>query len=134
MDDETYIERVIDTLIALQDKVIDTDPFYKRATIEGEGRVGILEILGNEGGAYKYICENNRIKRYEGEGYLTKITMSEDTFIDLFSGEADLDDEYARRRVKFSGKDWTLHAENFKQGFKHMRHLWRLIGRVKRAK
>jgi len=131
MGDETYIDRVLDRLITLQDKIIDSDPFYKRTTIEGEGRVGILEILGTEGGAYKYICENSRIKRYEGEGFLTRITMSEDTFLDLFSGEADLDDEYARGHVKFGGKDWTLHAENFKSGFRHMRYLWGLIGRVK---
>ena len=131
MGNETYIERVVGRLIALQDSLIDEDPFYRRTTLEGEGRVGVLEVLGTEGGTYKFIYANSRIKKYDGEGYLTRITMSEDTFLDLFSGEADLDDEYARGHVKFGGKDWTLHAENFKQGFKHMRYLWGLIGRVR---
>jgi len=130
-EETTYITRVLDRLITLQDKLIGSDPFYRRITIEGEGRVGILEVLGTKGGAYKYICDNGRIKRYDGEGYLTKITMSEDTFLDLFSGEADLDDEYARNHVKFGGKDWILHSENFKSGFRHMKYLWKLIGRVR---
>jgi len=127
----TYVERLLDKLIKLQDEVKEKDLRLKQYLIEGDGRAGLIEVLGPEGGVFGFICRGGRIERYEGSEYLTKITMSEDTFLDIVSGVADLDEAYARGHIRFSGKDWLVHAQRFRDGFKTMRYLFRLLKVVK---
>jgi len=119
---ESFVKRLLDKLLALQEE-LRTHSDVRSRLIEGEGKAGLLEVYGPDGGVYGFKVERGRIRPYEGGNYDTIISLSEDTFLDLLSGDLDLDDAWARGLVEFYGKNWMVDAQKFKEGFRQLRHL-----------
>jgi len=117
----TWVEKLVDKILELQD--IIKDPRLNHYKKEGEGNVGVIEIIGKDGGVFKFKVQGGRIIRYDGEDYLTKITMSEDTLLDILTETEDLGEAYAKGHVVFSGRNWVYHSRKFINAFKNMRDL-----------
>ena len=128
----SYIKRLIDRLISLQDWVIKRDEYARyMMDTEAEGKKGLLVVLGKDGGRFPIEVLGKRIKWSSSErDYLHKVTMSEDTFLDIVSGLSTLDEKFTLGHIDIQGPNWMLHAKKWRDGFKRMGYLFRLIRRV----
>ncbi|MEM1820355.1 MAG: hypothetical protein QXU64_02055 [Thermofilaceae archaeon] len=86
-----YVKRIIDKIMSLQDKLdIPELREYRRA---GEGRVGLLRVVGAGGESVLLKVENGRLVYARGDETPHHVfTCSVDTFLDLITGEMDLRD------------------------------------------
>jgi len=129
----SFVKRLLDKLLSLQDEIGDEKlKFYMR---EGEGKAGLLEIYGPDGGAYSFKVVRGKIVPASDENYNTLISMSEDTFLDILAGDMTLDEAWAKGLVRFEGKNWLYDAQRFKEGFRSLQYLiakvWRKEPEVK---
>jgi len=83
-----YIRRIIDKLLALQDRFYPEVEEYYRA---GEGRVALLKVVGVDGDSVLLKCEKGRVRYADGnEKPVHVFRTSVDVFLDLVSGDRDL--------------------------------------------
>jgi len=129
---ESWVKRLLFKLISLQDDLAD-DKQIKRYFLEGEGKYGVIEIYGPDGGVWGFKVAGRRLIPWEGGGNPnTIISMSEDVFLDILSGERSVDDAWARGLVKFSGKNWMYDSQRFREGFKQLQYLIALVWKARR--
>lgn len=85
-----YVKKIIDKLLALQDRFYPEVYEYYRM---GEGKVSLLRVVGVDGESVLLKVEGGRIKYARGDETPIHIfKTSVDTFLDLVSGEEDLRD------------------------------------------
>jgi len=83
----SYLKGLLDKLLSLQKKFL-SNPSGKMAYKEGKGNVGYLRITGSGGDDFLLKAENRGIKYAdEGEEPDHIFTTSEDTFLNILSGE-----------------------------------------------
>ena len=80
-----YIKRIIDKLLSMQEKLY---PEARAYYAQGEGLVSLLRVVGIDGEALLLKCEGGRIRYASGdESPIHIFRVSEDTFLDILSGE-----------------------------------------------
>jgi len=83
-----YVRSIIDKLLTLQEMFYpEVEEYYR----EGEGRVALLKVVGDDNESVLLKCEKGKI-RYarEDEKPVHIFRVSIDTFLDLVSGEKDI--------------------------------------------
>ena len=126
------LKQIIDYLIEAQDileKLIDErDKLYYQKELEmGRGNVALLSIYSGDGITnFKLACDSNTGRiRYasDHEPILHTIEMSEDTFIDLLTGEIDFQKAFFRGNIIFRGENWFYHATKWGIAIRRLRYL-----------
>ena len=83
-----YVKELIDKLLHLQDRIY---PEVKEYYNIGEGKVGLLRVVGIDGEVVMLKVQNGRIKYADGTEKPTHIfRCTSDTFLDILSGDEDL--------------------------------------------
>jgi len=108
----------------MQDSMKASDDRFADALNQGSGNVCILRVKGEKGEVIKMKADDGKVMfADDADDYIHIITMSEDTFIDILSGERTLRDAYARGYVQFRGEDWLVHAQKWAQAFDEMGYM-----------
>lgn len=99
MTDETYVTRIVKKLIRYQDTLMD-EPEAKVRAREGDGRVTLLRVTGENGADLLLKAEDGRV------GYADErqpkdhiIKCSEDTFLNLLTREMSMREAIARNHL-----------------------------------
>jgi len=131
MTEEPYTKRLLDRLMTIQYKYYQ---HFKRIYDEegAEGRAGILQIVGPDGGSFKLQLVNGLLK-YANPAvepfHIIKIT--EDTFLSLLTGETDISSAFDKGKCKLieysSGVIDLVEMTKWKGWFKEMRGILKKI-------
>ena len=133
MKQDSYIYKLINRLLEMQDDVARRESWVVEEMLGAEGRRSVLIVLGTDGGEFPLEVMGNRVRWAEGPGdVMHTIKLTEDTFLDIVSGASEIDEEFAAGHIEFLGKDWYLHSVKFKQGFQRLRYLFRMMGRIRK--
>jgi len=95
---------------------------------ESDGWVGKWTILGQQNFSSIYEIRNGRFyPTAERQEYTGQVEMSEDTFIDLVAGAVDghgedvFANKYAKRAIRYTGKQWVVDSERFRKVLRRLR-------------
>ena len=98
--EEPYTKRLLDKLISIQNKYYQDFRLISNEE-NAEGRVGILQIVGPDGGAYTLQMSNGLVRYADHSSKpLHVIEMTEDTFLNLLTGEIDLSTAFDKGRCR----------------------------------
>lgn len=134
------VKKIIDLLLQMQERI--QHPEIHDYTKQGEGRVGLLRVIGTGGDSVLLKVEKGRIVYARGdEPPLHIIKMSVDTFISILSGEEDLREAITRGHVVL--EDATTESidlvemEKWSRAFERLKkiiesYLWRsgIMGKI----
>lgn len=125
-----WVKKLMEKLVRLQFEMMDDEDKLRDAISKGSGNVCVLRVKGTGGEIIKMKAEEGKIMfADDGERHVHMISMSEDTFIDILTGEMTLRYAYSSGYVTFRGEDWLVHASRWAQAFDEMGHLTeRLVG------
>ena len=132
--EEVYTKRLLDRLMAIQGKYYQS--FTSIYEEEGaEGRVGLLQIIGPDGGNYKLQLVNGFLKYADPAAEpLHIIKITEDTFLSLLTGEIDLSTAFDRGRCKLieysSGVVDLVEMTKWKRWFEEMKNILNRIVKI----
>jgi hypothetical protein len=119
-----WVREFMSVLISLQDKFAEADTRFKDEVRKGSGNVCILQVKGDKGEMLKLKAQDGRFMfADDSDVFVHSIAMSEDTFIDIITGEVTLRDAYARGYVVFRGDDWLVHANKWADSMDEMGYL-----------
>jgi hypothetical protein len=98
--EELYTKRLLDKIVEIQEiYYLHFKPIIEEE--KAEGNVGILEIVGPNGGSYKLQIKNGIVKYVDANvKTLMIIRMTEDTFLSLLAGETNLGTAFDKGRCK----------------------------------
>lgn len=120
----TKIEQLVDYLLSKVKEVAQADDWE-----EADGWIGKWEIIGEGGFQRVYEITRGQFipthERDESE-YKGAVTMSVDTFLDLFHaalrgrGEDVFLDKYRSCAIKYRGESWLVDSERFRRVLQNM--------------
>lgn len=127
-----YVKRIVDKLLKLQDKLY---PYVADYYAAGEGRVGLLRVVGVDGEEVLLKCEGGRLvyaKPGEKPHHVFKCTT--DTFLSLVLGEEDFREALAKGHLViesgFTGEVDVVEMEKWARAFERLRHVIRYVAKV----
>lgn len=124
----SWVKELLEKLLRIQDKILANQPWLEQEAEEAEGRKSILVVEDPDGGRFPLEISGRRIKWAESEdGWMHRITLSGDSFIDILKGTADIDEEIRLRHIRVEGVDSTLHMKKMRDAFTRLRHLFSLL-------
>jgi hypothetical protein len=90
----SYVRRIIDKLLAIQDRFYpETKEYYRM----GSGKVALVRIVGIDGDSVLLKCDGYRITYASEDDQPVHIfRMTVDTFLNILSGEEDLREAIAK--------------------------------------
>ena len=118
-----YVREIIDKLLAIQDRFY---PEAKEYYHMGEGKVGLLRVVGVDGESVLLKVSRGRIRYARGDERPTEIfRCTTDTFLDILSGDEDLREAITKGHfVIESGKTGTIdlvEMEKWSRAFERLR-------------
>ena len=118
-------KRLVDRLLSMQEKALG-DPWVRSEAEDAEGRKTIIRVLGDA--EYSLEVGGSRIKWADNpNNWIHRVTLSEDSFIDILNGSSDYEEEYMAGRIKWEGEKTYLHSKKVRDGLKRLRHLFSLL-------
>ena len=117
------IAQLIDHFMAQVSEVTDAEDW-----VEADGWRGKWTIVGDDKETVKvYEIREGKFWPTGPEGnFVGKVTMSEDTFIDLIDaalhgkGEHIFAEKYAKRAIEYEGDQWIVDSERFRKVLKRL--------------
>lgn len=109
----------------MQEKALG-DPWVRSEAEDAEGRKTIIRVLGDA--EYSLEVGGSRIKWADNpNNWIHRVTLSEDSFIDILNGSSDYEEEYMTGRIKWEGEKSYLHSKKVRDGLKRLSHLFSLL-------
>ena len=118
-----YARRIISQLLRIQSNLMDDD---LRSSIADDSAVGYLRIyceddeLGND--EIYLMLENGFVKEINAPRNIKhSIEMHIDTFLDIFTGELDFGEAWAKNLIRVEGEKKTLHIARWIKWIRRMK-------------
>jgi len=133
---ESWVKRLLDRLIKLQDRYYPVIEEIRQEEGDIEGRCSILTVRGPKGGSYKLMVKNGRIAWADDSVKpIHHLVTSEDTLLDLLTGECSfreaVDKSWIAIRSTETGTLDVVEMEKWSRAFSRFEHLIRkFIGGV----
>ena len=119
------VERIIDSLLKLQNLVVGPKPvdeWVLKKVRENIGNIAMLRVYDKKGVSevtLKLTEDLKIVKTSENPKHV--ITMDIGTLLDILAGDLDFADAYVNGRIDFQGEDYHLHCFLWAEAFKRLR-------------